>query len=282
MRWRPVIAAVAALAGATAPGASAAVPPDPAASPAAFVPGRCPLGVADSIRPRLRCGMVRLPMRYDAPDGRAIRLAVVVVRAAHLRHDDPIVVLSGGPGEPLVRETAALVGPGRPLTALAARRDLVLFDQRGVGRSRPSLSCDREIDRTAPGPAADFTRLAVRVYRRCAARLRRAGVDLDAFRTASNARDIDGLRRALGYGRVNLFGTSYGARLAHQALRGDPAWIAARSSRRRSRRRPTSSSTPARRSRRRSTAASTCALPTPRAPARSRTCAPGSTARSAT
>ena len=199
MRWRPVIAAVAALAGATAPGASAAVPPEPAASPAVFAPGRCPLGVADSIRPRLRCGTVRVPMRYDAPDGRTIRLAVVVVRAARLRHDDPIVVLSGGPGEPLVRETAALVGPGRPLTALAAGRDLVLFDQRGVGRSRPSLSCDREIDRTAPGPATDFTRLAVRVYRRCAARLRRAGVDLDAFRTASNARDLDGLRRALGY-----------------------------------------------------------------------------------
>ena len=60
---------------------------------------------------------------------------------------------------------------------------------------------------------------------RCAARLRGAGVALGAFDTASNARDLDGVRRALGYAQVNLFGTSYGARLAHQALRGEPAWI---------------------------------------------------------
>ncbi len=164
-------------------------------------------------------------MRYDAPAGRSIRLAVVVVRAARPLHDDPIVLLAGGPGEPLVRETAELVGPGRPLTALAARRDLVLLDQRGVGRSRPNLSCDRE---TTAAPAifgGDLARVMARVYGTCAARLRRAGVALGAFDTASNARDLDGVRRALGYTQVNLFGTSYGARLAHQALRGEPAWI---------------------------------------------------------
>ncbi len=225
MRWRPVIAAVAALAGMTAPAATAAVPPEPAASPAAFAPGRCPLGVDPSLRPRLRCGTVRLPLRYDEPAGRTIRLAVVVVRAARPLHDDPVVLLSGGPGEPLVRHTGDLVGPGRPLTALAARRDLVLLDQRGVGRSRPNLSCDRETSRPTPIVNGDVARLAARVYGACADRLRAAGIRLDAFDTVSNARDLDGLRRALGYARVNLFGTSYGARLADHALRGDPAWI---------------------------------------------------------
>ena len=176
MRWRPVIAALVALAATTASGASAAVPPEPAASPAVFAPGRCPLGVADSLGPRLRCGTVRLPMRYDAPAGRSIRLAVVVVRAARPLHDDPVVLLAGGPGEPLVRETAALVGPGRPLTALAARRDLVLLDQRGVGRSRPTLSCDRETTAAPPAFGADLVRLMARVYgtlRRPAAACRR-------------------------------------------------------------------------------------------------------------
>jgi pimeloyl-ACP methyl ester carboxylesterase len=60
---------------------------------------------------------------------------------------------------------------------------------------------------------------------RCGERLKAAGIDLGAFTTLQNAADLDTVRRELGYASVNLFGTSYGARLAQQALRGDPPWI---------------------------------------------------------
>ena len=56
---------------------------------------------------------------------------------------------------------------------------------------------------------------------RCAADLE-AATNLAAFTTTESARDIDGIRRALGYDRVDLWGQSYGTRLALEAMRQAP------------------------------------------------------------
>lgn len=56
-------------------------------------------------------------------------------------------------------------------------------------------------------------------YGACRNRLVAAGVDLGAFNTTNDAEDVDQVRQALGYDSIDLFGTSYGARLALQVAR---------------------------------------------------------------
>jgi pimeloyl-ACP methyl ester carboxylesterase len=174
----------------------------------------------------VRCGHVSVPLHHDRPDeGGEIQLAVAVFPAAGPSESTPLVVLAGGPGERLVEPIlrAAAVVP-ELAGELAPNRDLVVIDQRGVGLSRPALGCPEVFAAlVAPGdPSGDpaaVTRAVVPAYQACRDRLVGAGVDLSGFTTLNDAEDIDDVRQALGYAQVDLFGTSYGARLALQVAR---------------------------------------------------------------
>jgi pimeloyl-ACP methyl ester carboxylesterase len=97
------------------------------------------------------------------------------------------------------------------LAAWPGDRDLVLFDQRGTGDSEPSLKC-KELTTTPPDAV-------VEAMRACHDRLVHQGVNLNAYTTEQNAADVHDLVRALGYRQINLYGGSYGTRLALTALR---------------------------------------------------------------
>ena len=93
----------------------------------------------------------------------------------------------------------------------------MLFDQRGVGFSRPALDCPEllAVVDLAVAPAAAAL---------CRERLR-FGTDLSRYTTEQNAKDVDLVRRALSYRRVNLLANSYGTDLALAVMRGDPRWV---------------------------------------------------------
>lgn len=93
---------------------------------------------------------------------------------------------------------------------ILARRDLILIDQRGAGFSRPSLWCDEAGGETP---------------RACQRRLVDAGIDLSRYSTPESAADLVDVRRALGLDEWNLFGASYGTRLALVTLRDHPDGI---------------------------------------------------------
>ncbi|MEL6270902.1 MAG: alpha/beta fold hydrolase, partial [Chloroflexota bacterium] len=87
-----------------------------------------------------------------------------------------------------------------------------LLDQRGTGFSVPSLNCFEMEDFEYDGdPLAD-----------CFDRLLNDGVDLDQYNSADSAADVNDLRIALGYDQVNLWGISYGTRLALTVMRDHP------------------------------------------------------------
>jgi pimeloyl-ACP methyl ester carboxylesterase len=113
------------------------------------------------------------------------------------------------------------------LAAILDRRDLILFDQRGTGYSRPRLDCPErdaltpvllsgELPDDQEGPAI------VEAFRRCHERLGGEGIDLSAYQSAASAADVNDLGRALGYGPLNLYAVSYGTRLALTVLRDHP------------------------------------------------------------
>ena len=151
---------------------------------------------------------------------RMIELAVAVIPCAGKPRTDPIVFLSGGPGDSAIAWTR-FDSFLAVLDTLRAVADVVLLDPRGTGRSRPVL------ENRASGPVlpADLsTREALEAFYaihvgRCAERHRQTGIDPAGWTTPESALDLDRLRAALGAKRLNLLGLSYGTHLALSAIR---------------------------------------------------------------
>jgi pimeloyl-ACP methyl ester carboxylesterase len=197
--------------------ARAQTPPPPSFSPPSFIDAACDLpDISADIRPRLRCGTVSVPRDHEHPDTGSFRLAVVVIRnGPQPAASDPVVYISGGPGSPLTIYSGA-----RATHPLIAGHDLILVDQRGMGRSEPSICPDNNKD-LVPAMVA-FTlepTASVRARRRAAFLACRdeaiaRGVDLRDFGTDVTAQDFDTVRRALKMKQWDVFGVSYGTTVA--------------------------------------------------------------------
>ena len=163
--------------------------------------------------------------------GRVIRLPIAVFHppgGASL--PDPVIYLSGGPGvsmmEMLRWQFNAMSEP-----VFATGRELIFFDQRGIGLSQPALDCpgydrlvldflDRKINGREVGEQ-EITDLLLESLRTCRDDLAKVA-DLTAYNSAASAADVDEIRKALGYKHVNLWGGSYGTRLALEVMRRYP------------------------------------------------------------
>lgn len=203
---------------APSPETVAALPPPipPAAPPEAPAPSLiaapCPaLGLP---APAPRCAVLRAPQSWARGDGPPVDMFVTVLPGSGPAVEpDPVLVLSGGPGQAGSLEAPSLA---TVLAGLRAHRDVVLIDQRGTGRSRPLLACP-DID-----PAAFWLGgLTPESVDACVAPVRAQGYRLDSFDTGEAARDLAALRKALGVTRWNLLATSYGAVLAAELVRID-------------------------------------------------------------
>jgi pimeloyl-ACP methyl ester carboxylesterase len=174
------------------------------------------------------CGYLRVPDHRDRGLTTHSRLAVAIFRpAAGVRHPDPVLFLSGGPGGAF----GFAAGKGWwwrwiDTVALAGGREFVAMDQRGVGQSRPRVDCPglrvlqkRLLQRELSPEEQDRQWLAA--VASCRQRLLSEGFDLSVFGSAESAADIEDLRRALGYAQWNLYGISYGTRLALRVARDD-------------------------------------------------------------
>lgn len=204
--------------------------------PGAFQPARCRFVLPEDVREGddVECGYLSVAERRGesegAFEGRVIMLAVAVFHPpGGASRPDLVIFLSGGPGASALELVRYGLEAFEPV--FATGRDLVLFDQRGVGLSRPALDCpafdervkdllDRKLDDRliTQREAAD---LALESLRECRAALSRVA-DLSAYNSAASAADVEDLRRALGYERVNLWGASYGTRLALEVMRRYP------------------------------------------------------------
>ncbi len=186
-------------------------------TPPAFTDAACDVPhVTPQILPRLRCGTVSVPRDYAHPAAGSFKLAVVVIRSAQQPAlPDPLVYISGGPGSPLL--VYAYYQATHPF---AADRDLILVDQRGIGRSEPSICPGHNkalfaalaVVAVEPTADAQATRRAVSMACRDEAISR--GIDLKDFGTSVTVQDFDTVRQALGVQRWNVFGVSYGTTVA--------------------------------------------------------------------
>ncbi|MFN2241772.1 MAG: alpha/beta hydrolase [Anaerolineae bacterium] len=179
----------------------------------------------------VECGYLEVSEDRADPSSATLRLAVAIFR--HPDGDpepDPVIYLEGGPGGSAL-EFASLSFDDLSAPVFAANRDLILFDQRGVGLSEPALDCpelvelgiellDNEIDgRVLTYPEMDDLYLETALS--CGTDLQQIA-NLADYNSVENAADVEDLRRALGYDQVNLWGISYGTRLALEVMRDYP------------------------------------------------------------
>lgn len=183
----------------------------------AFEPGPCPINPTVQTPVAIQCGTMRVLEKRDQPDSGEVELQVMILRStAEEPQPDPIVYLEGGPGGSAVVNLESWIDP---VTPLLDERDVILVDQRGTGFSTPSLACDEEFS------DATLFDTSASVLGECIGRLEGAGVDRSAYTTFENAADLKELREALGLESWNLYGVSYGTRLAMASMAVDPDGI---------------------------------------------------------
>jgi pimeloyl-ACP methyl ester carboxylesterase len=160
-----------------------------------------------------RCGELEVAENPDTPAGAKIRLRVAVVPSVDQRGaKDPLFVLAGGPGQ-AATDFYAITAPA--FARVQRDRDLVLVDQRGTGGSNP-LECDFPDEQEQ----AELRGAEIQRYtRECLAAIKG---DPRYYTTSIAVRDLDAVRAALGYERINLYGVSYGTRVAQHYLRRYP------------------------------------------------------------
>jgi pimeloyl-ACP methyl ester carboxylesterase len=171
----------------------------------------------------VECGYLSVPLRHTDPNGKKIRLAVAIIRyRGEDKAPDPVFYAQGGPGGATLDTYTAMLYSDH--AAEAYKRDLVLWDQRGTLHSEPNLICpevtDASLKEAAENPDMETARrMRSAAFQACAERLEKNGVELSAFNSVENAHDIDFIRRAFGYQKINFYGVSYGTLLGQHLLR---------------------------------------------------------------
>jgi pimeloyl-ACP methyl ester carboxylesterase len=195
-----------------------------------------------SIQTMTEWGMLSVPERHGKPNGRRIQLALIRFRSTAKQPGPPIIWLAGGPGLDAIDAARQNQPSGYARQASMLRLylklrelgDVIMFDQRGIGYSRPSLKClepgpPLPLDR--PTTAADLITADVARATACRTLWQRENVDLSAYNSEEIADDVDAIRRAVGASRMAIIGGSYGAHLGLTTIRrhGDRvAWAVLR------------------------------------------------------
>jgi pimeloyl-ACP methyl ester carboxylesterase len=165
---------------------------------------------------KARCGKLERPENPEDPASPPLSLRVAVVPALSLEPEpDPFVPIAGGPGQSTIEFYAAL---SHAFEDIRRTRDIVLLDQRGTGESA-KMQCDVP-DEVIAGQLS--TEETIALTRAC----------LDAlpynprfFTTSVAVQDLEALRIALSYSQLNIYGISYGTRVAQHFVRQYPASV---------------------------------------------------------
>jgi len=169
---------------------------------------------AGGLPEEVRCGTYEVYEDRAAKSGRKIALNIVVVPAlSSTPAPDPLFWLEGGPGSDATRDVFAARGY---LSEVRKNRDLVFVDQRGTGKSNP-LNCDvgdspDDLQKYFGGTPL---RESVRACRETLEKI----ANLKMYTTPIAMDDLDEVREALGYNKINIGGLSYGSLASQIYLR---------------------------------------------------------------
>ncbi len=168
------------------------------------------------------CYYLIVPENRSKPGGKTIKLPFFYVETNNPhKHKDVVLYTAGGPG------ASSLNGTRIHYRAFMKDRDYIGFEQRGVTRAQPCLSCDGmgEAVKQAYRKNLPLDSMILDQVKKCRKTLIGQGIDIDAYNTTENAADIEDLRRALNIDSINLVGISYSGGLMMTVMRNFPHHI---------------------------------------------------------
>ena len=166
-----------------------------------------------------KCGTFEVFENRATRKGRKISMNILVLPATgEPREPDPFFYFAGGPGSGASEDAP---GIAQVFAKVREHRDLVFVDQRGTGKSHP-LDCTLYNPNDQQSYLGYFFPLDD--VRKCRVDLE-TKADLTLYTTSIAMDDIDEVRAALGYDKINLFGGSYGTRAAMVYLRQHPKHV---------------------------------------------------------
>lgn len=171
-----------------------------------------------------------MPAFYGSDSGDEVLLPVAVSSSGSAaRKRNPVILINGGPGSSMFEsswpEHDPMTGLFDTIAPLVRDRDVILFDQRGVGLSVPNMNCP-EIDRLAEEARRPIGANAQEEWQKefdaleaCAHRLRSESVDPAMLSTSATARDIVTILDDLGREKTEVWAISYGTSVALALVR---------------------------------------------------------------
>lgn len=177
------------------------------------------------------CGSVPVPEDHAKPDGKKITLEFAILKSHSLYPEsDPVVYLQGGPGGSSIDQIPLLAQTFEPFRKT---RDVVFWDQRSAGLSGQSVKCFNALAANAALIAQkkyttteiDGSNIDNNTIADCLREVEAAGIDISKYNTTENAKDVPFIVKALGYESYNIYGISYGTKLALEAMRVAPEGI---------------------------------------------------------
>lgn len=176
--------------------------------------------VPASVASQSDCGYVTVPEQHGQSQGRTIQLAVVRTRSSsRAPAADPLFVLQGGPGDSGIGVFANQVLPLFPeLKALLASRDLIFMEERGTRYSKPFLSCPEINAHNIAVVQGQQSYTDTSWFKACNDRLKKQGMNPNAFNTRENAADVFAVAETLAYKQFNFYGVSCGTLLGQYVV----------------------------------------------------------------
>ena len=198
----------------------------------------------DYDRGQVRCGFITVPENREVPSSRLIRLAFTQIVAqanpafitnkddlssqkeeeAPVYREDPVIYLTGGPGAGMEYYVERFLEHD-----LTKTRDMYILNQRGIGNSEELcpyfMATSREL--IVAVTLAEQEKENAQRMQACFEAAANRGIDLSAYNTVENARDVRALRQALGFDSWNVWGISYGSHLGQMLVNVDPQGIRA-------------------------------------------------------
>ncbi len=164
---------------------------------------------------KAHCATLSVPENYAEPNGKKIDLFIAKIKSMSKNPEtDPFTLLAGGPGQSATESYLMMRGA---LEKIRKRRDILLVDQRGTGNSN-QMQCAPD-DEEYADPFVYDPEVIKEMTREC---LQELPGDPRFYSTSVAVKDLENVRQAIGFEQWNLWGGSYGTRVAQHYLRRYP------------------------------------------------------------
>jgi pimeloyl-ACP methyl ester carboxylesterase len=154
-------------------------------------------------------GTIVVPENRRKPGSRVLKLYFIRIHAKRPAQKEPIFYLSGGPGASNLTF--------QPFEPLLQDRDFVMVGYRGIDDSTPLMCFDvqQAMSGQKDGLGAATRNALAKAFSKCAGELAGQGFDLASYTIRDVIEDVEAVRNALGYEKINLLSESYGTRIAY-------------------------------------------------------------------